>query len=155
MQGIGWRFLMVAVLTVAMLMPLILITNIVKERKGFSASVIRSVGNEWGGQQLISGPQLVIPVTAKVAKQKSQEVINPTTNEIKREEKRDIVYQYFSETMIVNPNPVYIHPDDFSLSVKTETHIRHRGIFTVPVYSAAIEMVFDFNPFGALDTLKK
>jgi len=84
MQGIGWRFLMVAVLTVAMLMPLILITNIVKERKGFSASVIRSVVNEWGGQHLISGPQLVIPVTAKVTKQKSQEVINPTTNEIKR-----------------------------------------------------------------------
>ena len=82
-------------------------------------------------------------------------MINPTTNEIKREEKRDIVYQYFSETMIVNPNPVYIHPDDFSLSVKTETHIRHRGIFTVPVYSAAIEMVFDFNPFGALDTFTK
>jgi len=50
---------------------------------------------------------------------------------------------------------VYIYPDDFSLSIKTETHIHHRGIFTVPVYSAAIEMVFDFNPFGALDTLKK
>ena len=70
MQGVGRHFLMVAVLTVAMLMPLIFITNIIKERKGFSVSVIRSVENEWGGQQLISGPQLVIPVTAKVTKQK-------------------------------------------------------------------------------------
>ena len=75
---------MVAVLTVAILMQLILFTNTVIYREGFGASVIRLVGNEWGGQQLISGPQLVIPVTAKVTKQKSQEVINPTTNEIKR-----------------------------------------------------------------------
>jgi len=82
-------------------------------------------------------------------------VINPPSNEIKRDEKGDIVYQYFSETVIVNCNSVYIYPDDFSLSVKTEMDIRHRGIFTVPIYSAAIEMGFDFNPFGALDTLTK
>ena len=67
---------------------------------------------------MISGPQLVIPVTAKVTKQKSQEVINPTTNETKRDEKGYIVYQYFSETVIVNRNRVYIYPDDFSQSVK-------------------------------------
>ena len=62
----------------------------------------------------------------------------------------------FFKTVIVNCNSVYIYPDDFfSLSVKTEMDIRHRGIFTVPIYSAAIEMGFDFNPFGALDTLTK
>ena len=57
---------MVAVLTVAILMQLILFTNTVIYREGFGASVIRLVGNEWGGQQLILGLQLVIPVTVKV-----------------------------------------------------------------------------------------
>lgn len=61
---------MVAVLTVAILMQLILFTNTVIDREGFSASVIRLVGNEWGGQQLILGLQLVIPVTVKVTGKK-------------------------------------------------------------------------------------
>ena len=52
-------------------------------------------------------------------------MINPPSNEIKRDEKGDIVYQYFYETVIVNCNPVYIYPDDFSLPVKTEMDIRH------------------------------
>ena len=64
---------MVAVLTVAILMQLILFTNTVIYREGFGASVIRLVGNEWGGQHLILGLQLVIPVTVKVTGKKSKD----------------------------------------------------------------------------------
>ena len=64
---------MVAFLTVAILMQLILFTNTVIYREGFGASVIRLVGNEWGGQQLILGLQLVIPVTVKVTGKKSKD----------------------------------------------------------------------------------
>ena len=66
MKRSGWRFVVVGVLAPAIMIPLTMVSDIINDRGNLSNSVIASVGSEWGGKQLISGPQRMIPVTAQV-----------------------------------------------------------------------------------------
>ena len=77
MKNLGWRFVMVTVLALAMMIPLTRVADIINDPRNLSNSVIASVGFKWGGKQLISGLQLVIPVAAKVIQQQRREVIDP------------------------------------------------------------------------------
>ncbi|MBT6099733.1 MAG: hypothetical protein HOH05_15400 [Marinovum sp.] len=66
MKNSGWRFVVVGVLALAIMIPLTMVSDIINDRGNLSNSVIASVGSGWGGKQLISGTQRMISLTAQV-----------------------------------------------------------------------------------------
>lgn len=143
LKSSGLRFLIVGLLTLLMFIPLGFIGDIVNARSEYSEDTIRSLGQEWGGGQLFSGPQLVLPVTEDVVYKRKRKVLDPASGQAKRDSNDEIIFEYFDETVTETRPPVYIYPDTFDLQMTTKTEERHRGIFRVPVYTAAIEARFD------------
>lgn len=154
LRSAGFRFMVVGVLALLMFIPLFFVGSVVDSRADYSRLTIRDVGREWGGAQLISGPQLVIPVTEEVTISKRRDVIDPETGQVLRDEKSgDVIYEHFEETTVEKRAPVYLFPDTFTLSVATVNEERHRGIFVVPVYKAEMAIDFDFPVDDAASVL--
>ncbi len=143
LKSSGLRFLIVGVLTLLMFIPLGFIGDIVNSRSHYSEDTIQSLGQEWGGGQLFSGPQLIIPVQEDVVYKRKRKVLDPATGLAKRDDNDLIVYEYFDETVTEPRAPVFVYPDRYDLNINTQTQERHRGIFRVPVYTAAVNADFD------------
>lgn len=107
----------IAVLTLAMIVPLILISSLVDERRGYAARAQESVAQGWGGQQTISGPFVAVPyvVPARQA---------PDGTVIAAERTGEIVFL----------------ARDLKVAAKPVVEERARGIFRIPVYTADISM---------------
>lgn len=144
-RSAGLRFIVVGVLTILMFIPLNLVSGVVQERARYSDETVESISREWGGQQLISGPLLVIPVTEEVTYQRKREAIDPVTGRTIRDEKNFIVFEHFEETVTEARAPIHLYPNRFDMDVTTRTQTRHRGIFAVPVFTADLALDFDFD----------
>lgn len=59
------RFLMVAALTLALLIPLLLVFNVVDDRRGYYRQAIASIVGPWGGAVRIVGPIILIPLVER------------------------------------------------------------------------------------------
>ena len=144
-RSAGLRFIVVGVLTLLMFIPLNLVSGVVQERARYSDETVESISREWGGRQLVSGPVLVIPVTEDVTYQRKREAVDPVSGRTIRDEKNFIVFEHYEETVTETRPPVFLYPDRFDVEVATETQIRHRGIFAVPVYTADLALDFNFD----------
>lgn len=58
---LGFKFAMVFGLTLAILIPLMMIRGVIEERQGYRAEVVGDIASNYGGRQLIGGPVLVVP----------------------------------------------------------------------------------------------
>ena len=143
-RSAGFRFFVVGLLALLMFIPLFFVSEVVNDRKRYSEATIDDVGREWGGEQLLSGPQLVIPVTEDVTTQKRRDLIDPATGQPQRDANDRVMYEYYEETVTESRAPVYMYPGDFTARLSTATQERRRGIFVVPVYVADLDMQFDF-----------
>ena len=56
----------ILVLTVLMLIPITMVQSLIEERASQKDSVAAEITSVWGGQQLLTGPILVIPYEEKV-----------------------------------------------------------------------------------------
>ena len=143
-RSLGFRFLIVGILTVLMVIPLILASEVINSRKSYSRDAMVEVGREWGGAQTISGPVLVVPVQETVERVVQEQVTDPTTGTIQIDANGNPVLKSITRRETVWNNPVYVHPDRFDVTIDTTTEMRHRGIFNVPVYRADVAMEFDY-----------
>ncbi len=151
MRSFGWRFIVVGVLCLVMFIPLMMVSDIVDSRRYYSEDTIRSVGQAWGGEQTISGPQVVIPVKARVKVTELRNVIDDATGLVMRDaETGENLQILVEEERIENREPLYIYPDLFDVQLSTETQMRHRGIFKVPVYHAKAKVLTEF-PFDRVE----
>lgn len=132
MRSAGFRFFTVGLLALLMFVPLFFAGEIVGSRADYSDQTIREVGREWGGEQVISGPQLRVPVEGPVTRNEQIEVTNPETGAIE--------YRTVERTETGAKAPIYLLPNTFTADVTTETEIRSRGIFNVPVFTAEAEI---------------
>jgi inner membrane protein len=57
----GVKFLLVGLVAVLLALPLMMVYALVRDREGQSQQAQASITAGWGGQQVISGPVLVIP----------------------------------------------------------------------------------------------
>lgn len=154
-QSLGARYLIIGLLALLMFIPLFFVGEIVGDRANYSRDTIASVGREWGGAQVISGPVLVIPVEETIKIRERRDVVDPVTGEVRRDPvSGQVVYEYHEEERVELRNSVYVFPGQFDVDVATETEIRHRGIFRVPVYRAVSNMKFDFPLNDVSDVLK-
>lgn len=147
-KSIGARFLIVALLTLLMFIPLFFVSNIVQSRKFYSQDTIRDVGQEWGGEQTLAGPVLVVPVEETIDRVENQIVTDPATGEVVLNPDGSQKQRRVTRKVTVDRAPIYVYPGQFTVTMDSSTQLRHRGIFNVPVYQAAVEMVFDFPRDG-------
>ena len=73
----GVKFIMIGVISVALLVPLLLVWGLTEERAQRAADVSRRIANGWGGDQAINGPYIAVPFEV----QRSREVDGRTVVE--------------------------------------------------------------------------
>ncbi len=137
MRSTGTRFLIVGILALLMFIPLFFVSAVIDDRARFSRETIRDVGGEWGGSQLLSGPVLIVPVEGPVSVTETYDVIDPETRQVTQESRQ--------VTEMRRKASVFLLPEDFALDIQTQSQIRSRGIFYVPVYSSEATAAFSFD----------
>lgn len=140
----GLRFLIVGLLILLMSIPTLFVSDIINARADYNRSTRHSIGAEWGGSQLLSGPALVIPVQETITVREKYKVLDEATGVQLLDSNDNPVFRYADVKKTVRRDPVYLYPDTFRTQIDTVTQERHRGIFTVPVYTASADVVFDF-----------
>lgn len=137
LRSSGMRYLIVGLLALFMFIPLFFVSAVIEDRAFYARETIKEVGEEWGGIQRLTGPQLVLPVTATVTRQERQESVDPRTGAVRF----DLVEITEDETRAA----LRVFPQTFDADVTTATQERRRGIFVVPVYEARAQLDFAFD----------
>lgn len=150
----GLRFIIVGLLVLLMTIPVFFVGAIIDSRADYNRSTIASVGQEWGGRQLLSGPVLIIPVQETVTVREKYEVINEVTGEQKLDANDNPVFRFRDVERTLRRDPVYIYPDLLDLRMNQTTQERSRGIFSVPVFTAKADAAFDFPVEEAEEALR-
>ena len=153
-RSAGLRFIIVGALAFLMFLPLGLVSDIIQERSNYSDQTISSLSNEWGGKHLFSGPLLEIPVTEEVTYDRRREAVDGVTGLTLRDEKGNPIFEHYEETVTETRAPVYLYPVNLDIDVASESTTRARGIFVVPVYTAEVDMGFDFDAEAAEAVLR-
>jgi inner membrane protein len=113
----GVKFIMIGVISVALLVPLLLVWGLTEERAQRATDVSRRIANGWGGDQSINGPYLAVPFEV----QRSREVDGRT------------VVERVTEWALVMPETLEVTAD-----LKAEE--RKLSIYTLPVYNGALTL---------------
>ena len=143
-RSAGLRFLVVGLLVLLMFIPMFFVADVVDSRRSYSETTIGSVSREWGGAQTLIGPRLVVPVRETIDQVRVQQVVDPETGRPRLAADGTPLTENVTTRVTVDRAPVSIYPDNFEAEIDTVSEIRKRGIFTVPVYRASVEMLFDF-----------
>jgi inner membrane protein len=108
----GLRILSVGVLVLVLQIPVSMIAGLVSERQERRQSAIDEVSSKWGNAQSITGPALVLPYIHRwtVAAEGGRPVARSETR-----------------------NAIFL-PTQLRIRETLDSEIRHRGIFSVPVY---------------------
>lgn len=133
MRSAGFRFLVVALLTLLMAIPLMMAGVVVLDRGSYAEGARREVGQVWGGPQRLAGPVLEIPVEGVVLRgtMRADGAADVPLGEPVRERGRVA--------------PLRLLPETLDLTAATATEIRSRGLFDVPVYTAEIAIAATFD----------
>jgi inner membrane protein len=112
-QGVTFKVLGIAALAMLMLVPLSQVNDLVREREGRAREATARVAERWGGQQLVGGPVLVVPV--------------------RWQEQRE-------NGTITLEERGFVLPDRVRLDATLTPELRRYGLYETPVYVAAIEV---------------
>jgi inner membrane protein len=121
-RGSALKLFGIALLTLAMIVPLAMLTFLNDERKGRAAEASFSVAQGWGGAQQIAGPMLIVPWEAPERRDASGSELSPALS-----------------------GRVVILPKTLSAEIGADSDIRKRGIFDVTVYTAAVRLTGAFE----------
>ena len=125
------RFVLVALLSMLMAVPLSMVEDIVRDRASLHRSVLNSIANTWGQQQQLSGPALLVPYTEKF--------ITESVLTDKDGNERKVNKTHFEQrTAIVLPETLDIQSD-------LQGHERARSIYKALVYSADLTIKGHFK----------
>lgn len=108
----GVKLGVLIVLLLLLLIPLGLIRGIVAEREALHAEAVLQVTDQAGGEQLIAGPVLSVPVELEVA----------STEGVVRTERRRL----------------FVLADQATIQAEIEAEVLRRGIYDVPVYATTL-----------------
>ncbi len=123
MRSPGLKFVLLSVLTILMAIPLFFIHLALSDREERAAGAIQDVAAGWGGPQTVAGPVLLVPYTVPV------EATTATGAPIQTLERRVAV----------------LLPENLGVKAYASEQTRWRGIFSVPVYRAAIDLHATFD----------
>jgi inner membrane protein len=112
------RLLLSGFLILLLLIPAAMIGGLVSERRATREGAVEEVTGKWGRMQVITGPALVIPYV-----QTRVELDNKGQKVVRAQTRRLIVL-----------------PETLAVRGTMESEVRHRGIFSVPVYRLRLEI---------------
>jgi inner membrane protein len=113
----GFKFFLVLLLVVLLMIPLALIWVLVSEREARARAVTAEVAQVWGGEQRLTGPFLVVPYTVKV-------VTTQGDKQVEQLQERRAVFL----------------PELLTVNGQATTEVRSRSIYEVTVYSARLTL---------------
>ncbi|WP_455272057.1 cell envelope integrity protein CreD [Rhizobium herbae] len=127
----GVKFIMIGFISMALLIPTLLVWGLVEERGRRAQEVSARIAKGWGGPQVLNGPYVAVPV------------------EVNRNQTVDgrIVWQTVTEWAL-------LMPETLSVDSKLSTEERRLSIYTLPVYNAKVGITGRFAP-GMIDDLRQ
>ncbi len=122
------RMLMIGFIILVLLIPLIFIKELIRERASRQQDVVQEVGNLWGEEVLFMGPILKVPYKTYTESTKmvtgTKSVITERTSKIK--------YAYF-------------FPDDLEIDARVDAVKKERGIYETSVFSSEMNFTGSFS----------
>ncbi len=115
---LSFRFVFIVLVALGLLIPLLFVDGVADERQSYYGQVVTDIGHSWGRHQSVIGPFLVVPAIDSISQM--DDTGRP------RQRLVDVTHVVLPETLGVDANITH----DF----------RQRGIYSVPVYTAAIKM---------------
>ena len=112
------RLLLIGFLVLLLLIPAAMIGGLVSERRARRAGAVDEVTAKWGRLQVMTGPALVIPYVERRVE------LDKNGKQVVREEARHLT----------------VLPETLAVRGEIESEVRHRGIFSVPVYRLKLEV---------------
>ncbi|MEM9300585.1 MAG: cell envelope integrity protein CreD [Pseudomonadota bacterium] len=119
-QRLPMKLAGVALLCLLLMIPLTLIRGMISERASYRAEAEASIAASWTSAQAIHGPVLVQPYRARVAV-----TTRDPEGRLRTSTQEQLRHAY---------RPV----DDLAIDGSVRTELRRRGIYAVPVYTAAL-----------------
>ena len=120
----AFKFIVLGVLTIALMIPLLLVYLIVDERERYSRQAITEVARSWGRAQNFAGPYLIVPLTR---------------------EKEQVDRQGNKTSYIERKYGIFL-PEKLDVQAKIKAQELSRGIFKVPVYQSDLAFKGAFSP---------
>ncbi len=111
-QSVGLRLATMAMLTLVLMIPLAIVSDLVNDRSIRHDDTIHDIGNEWSGQQTLLGPVVVVPFL-------SSEYVSGDNPE--------------RLTMLRH---AFFLPETLNITGTIEPEIRYRGIYQTILYTA-------------------
>ncbi|WLS08987.1 cell envelope integrity protein CreD [Shinella sumterensis] len=127
----GVKFIMIGVISVALLVPLLLVWGLTEERADRAREVSNRISHGWGGDQAVNGPYIAVPFEVM----RSREVDGRT------------LVERVTEWALVMPETL-----DVTADLKAEE--RRLSIYTLPVYNGALTLKGRFGA-GILQDLAR
>lgn len=124
-NSIGLRIVIIGFLSLVLLIPVLMIQSVIKERQGRFTETQNEISSKWGGTQNITGPLLVIPRIRRIT-------------------------SAAGEKHIFNEN-IYILPDELKMSGEVIPQVRYRGIYKTVVYTSDIDFSGAFDTHNLKD----
>lgn len=118
-QSITLKAMIIAILTLLMLIPDVMIQNLISERKQRSEETIEKINAKWSNAQTINGPALVIPYVQKVVLEDGK---------IEREYHK-----------------LYFTPESLNINSKLTPEERHYGIYKSILYKSELLISGNFK----------
>jgi inner membrane protein len=126
MQSTTARVIMIGVLTLALLLPLGYVANLIEEREHLQENVKQEMSTQWGESVYFYGPVLKVPYTSYTDTQ----VIDQTTKKVVINRTATTEYAYF-------------FPETLNADAKVKTEEKYRNNYKTTVFSSTI----GFNGF--------
>jgi len=118
-ETLTFKMAILGIMAVMFLVPLQLIKMVITERAENSLSVQQQISEEWGKEQIITGPVLNIPVTRII---------------------------YSAEGRMCTTESVWhIMPDNLKISGEIFPQIRYKGIYESVIYESSLHMAGSFE----------
>ena len=118
-QSVTVKMAMLGFLGLMLMIPLMMITNVIRERAQYAEEARTEIGNLWASSQTITGPVLNVPGTKIISDDG----------------------KYITATM-------HILPDELKVNGHLKPEKRYRGIYETVVYDSDIAMAGNFSLAG-------
>jgi inner membrane protein len=122
-SGYGLKLVAIAVMLAGFVAPLAMVGQIINDRSFRSEAARNEIIESWGGRIGVSGPYLLVPLSR---------------NETHRDASGNPTQRRVTETVI-------LFPEILSVDIDAATETRSRGIYSVPVASADVELQGNFD----------
>jgi inner membrane protein len=117
------RLLSVGLLALLLQIPIAMIGGLVAERQERRQAAVTEVSSKWGNVQSIIGPALIVPYTYRWTEASASGL------QITRTETRNAIFL----------------PQQLRIRGSIHSELRHRGIFSIPVYKVGLTLEGEFT----------